>query len=385
MIVMAIPNTSLSILMPDISDELDLSIAQVGVIWGIGSFPAMFSGLFAGALGDKLGLKWMAIIACLLIGVVRILQGFASGFIALTLTIILTGLISPFLLINMINVLALWFPEDERSTATGLFSAGMAVGFLIGSMLSGTVLAPWLGGWRNVFIFYGILSNLLIIPWVLSRPHSPLEAEIKSEETSDSKSIFTGLLHVIKIPEIWYIGLAGLFISGSIYALLGYLPLHLEGLGWEETIADGAVSLIYLIGLIAVLPLSSWAERAGKQNLIMIILTCIAITSFIFFSFARGFFIWIAIILLGLVRNAYMSITTAVMLKSKRLNFNYLGSASSFRMILLYIGYLFAPMIGNKLAETSPNTPFLFWAIFACIGIVFLFLIPSIKPNSDAN
>ncbi len=54
MIVMAIPNTSLSILMPDIREELNLTVAQVGFIWGIGSFPSMISTLFAGALGDRL-------------------------------------------------------------------------------------------------------------------------------------------------------------------------------------------------------------------------------------------------------------------------------------------------------------------------------------------
>jgi cyanate permease len=252
-------------------------------------------------------------------------------------------------------------------------------------MLSGTVLAPWLGGWRNVFIFFGVLSGLLIIPWMFSRSHSPLEAEIKSEETSDSKSIFTGLLHVIKIPEMWYIGLAGLFISGSLYAILGYLPLHLEGLGWEETIADGAISLIYFVGLIAVLPITSWAEKSRKQKLFMVILTCIAITSFIIFSFARGSLIWIAIGLLGLVRDAYMSISTMVMLKSKKLSFNHLGSASGFRMILSCIGFLFAPMIGNKIAESSTSGPFLFWAIFACLGIIFLFLIPKVQSNSEPN
>ena len=385
MIVMGIPNTSLSILMPDISEELNLTVAQVGIIWGIGSFPAMVSGLFAGALGDKLGLKRMAIIACFLVGVARILQGLAPSFIALTLSIVLTGLVGPFLLNNMIKVIALWFNEDERSMATGMFSVGMAIGFLVGSSLSGTVLSPWLGGWRNVFNFFGVLTFLLIIPWVFSQPQSPKEAEIRAEQTSDSKSIFTGLLHVIKIPEMWYIGLAGLFISGSIYALLGYLPLHLAELGWQETIADSANALIYFVGMIAVLPLSSWAEKVGKQKLFMIILACITITSFGIFSFARGNLIWVAIGILGLVRDAYMSISTMVMLKSKRLDFNHLGSASSFRMILACFGFLLSPMIGNKLAESSTSAPFIFWAAFACIGVVFLILIPSMQSNKETD
>ncbi len=385
MIVMAIPNTSLSILMPDISEELGLTVAQVGFVWGIGSFPAMISGLFAGALGDRLGLKRIAIIACFMIGLARVLQGLAPSYTGLILSIVLAGLAGPFLMNNMIKVIALWFTEDERSMSTGLFSVGMAIGFLVGSMLSGTVLAPWLGSWRYVFVLLGALSFLLILPWSFSQPQPPRETGSSSDETSDTQSIFTGLLHVIKIPEMWFIGLSGLFISGSIYALLGYLPLHLEALEWESTIADSAVALIYLVGMIAVLPISFWAEKAGKQKLFMIILACITITGFAVLSFARGSLVWIGIILIGLVRDAYMSISTGVMLRSKGLNFDHLGSASSFRMILTLFGFLFAPMIGNRLAGFSPNAPFLFWVCFACVGVVFLFFIPSQRSESETN
>jgi len=385
MIVMAIPNTSLSILMPDIREELNLTVAQVGVIWGIGSFPAMISGLFAGALGDRLGLKRIAIIACFMIGLARVLQGLAPSYTGLILSIVLAGLAGPFLMNNMIKVIALWFTEDERSMSTGMFSVGMAIGFLVGSMLSGTVLAPWLGSWRYVFVFFGALSFLLILPWSFSQPQPPRETNSTPDETSDSKSIFTGLLHVIKIPEMWLLGFSGIFISGSIYALLGYLPLHFKALEWEATIADSAVALIYLIGMIAVLPISFWAEKAGKQKLFMIILACITITGFAVFAFARGSLVWFGIILIGLVRDAYMSISTAVMLKSKGLNFDHLGSASSFRMILTLFGFLLAPMIGNKLAGSSTSAPFVFWGVFACVGVVFLFFIPSNRSESETS
>ncbi len=383
MIVMAIPHVSMSVLMPDISEDLNLTIAQVGIIWGIGSIPAMFSGLFAGALGDKLGLKRIAIIACFLMGITLVLQGLASNFITMMLTIVLAGLFRPLLLNNMIKVIGIWFPKHEMGLANGIFSVSMGIGFLTGSMVSGNILMPFLGSWRYVFMVFGACAWLLILPWLFSREHSSQNQAEEPQETPKSQSIFAGLLHVVKIRDLWFMGLASLCFSGSIYALLGYLALYLEKLGWQSAVADSAISTFYIVSLASVIPFSFLSEKTGKGKRLLIIFICVALLGFGILYFADSTLIWAGIILIGMVRDAYMSISTTMMLKVKGLNFEYLGSASSFRMILTCFGFFLAPSIGNKLAEISPNTPFIFWLILASIGIIFLSLISSPEPETS--
>jgi MFS family permease len=385
MILMAIPNTSLSILMPDISDELNLTIVQVGVIWGIGALPSLASGLFAGPLGDKYGFKPIAILVCFLTGLSRIFQGLAPDFFSLTLSVILIGLIGPFLLNNVIKLVALWFSAKELGIANSILAMGMAVGFLVGSSLSGTVFLPWLGSWRNVFIFFGVLSFLLIIPWFFSKSKPISEVDSDMEETTESQPFFAGLRHVVKIPNIWFLSLSILFIGGSSYALLGYLPLYLEGLGWQSNTADFAVTSVYLASMISVLPLSHWSNKTGKLKTFLIVLTLISSISFGVLSFAKGNLIWFGLILIGLTRDAFMSISTTLMLKFKGLDHKYLGSASSFRFFMTCIGLLFAPMIGNKLAESTAYAPIIFWTAFSFAGILFLSFLSSGKTEPDSN
>lgn len=385
MIAIAIPSMSLSVLMPDISEELDLTLTQVGFIWGIGSFPAIVAGVFAGALGDKFGLKRIAMLACFMFGLVYVLEALSPNFIVLSISVILGGLISPFLINNMNKLIGFWFHEKERGIATGLFSMIMALGFLIGSLFSASVFAPLLGGWRYVFIMIGGCTWLLIVPWAFMRKQPTQDKKEISETVSDSNSIFAGLLYSIKFRDLWILGLAGLFIGGSMYALLGYLPMHLEALEWSSTVADSAVASFYFAGMLTALPISFLAEKTGKRKLFMIILTCITIIGFGILLFAREGLIWLGIILVGMCRDAYMAISTTMVLSVKGLSYEHLGSASSFVTILFCFGYLSAPMIGNKLAETSMTAPFIFWIAFMCIGVIFLFLIPSKRSKSEEN
>ena len=68
---------------------------------------------------------------------------------------------------NGIKIAGQWFPAHQLGLANGLISMGMALGFLLGSLLSATTFSPLLGGWRNVLIVYGIAGAMFSIAWFL--------------------------------------------------------------------------------------------------------------------------------------------------------------------------------------------------------------------------
>ncbi len=58
MFVIAMPAMGMAVLAREISQDLEMNIVQeVGVVWGIGSMPAIFTSLLGGGIGDKLGPK----------------------------------------------------------------------------------------------------------------------------------------------------------------------------------------------------------------------------------------------------------------------------------------------------------------------------------------
>jgi MFS family permease len=68
MFVVAIPAMGISVLAKEISEDLSLDLVQVGIVWGVGSLPAILTSLLGGAVGDKVGPKRVLIVSSLLGG-----------------------------------------------------------------------------------------------------------------------------------------------------------------------------------------------------------------------------------------------------------------------------------------------------------------------------
>jgi len=58
-IVTAIPFSCLPVLFEEISEDLGLTLLQVGSVWGTVSLAGIFVSLPAGLLGDRLGIRFI--------------------------------------------------------------------------------------------------------------------------------------------------------------------------------------------------------------------------------------------------------------------------------------------------------------------------------------
>jgi hypothetical protein len=61
------------------------------------------------------------------------------------------------------------------------------------------------------------------------------------------------LLQVVRIKEVWIIGLITIAQWGSNTGLIGYLPLYLRGIGWTPTYADSAMILLSGVGCVGLI------------------------------------------------------------------------------------------------------------------------------------
>jgi MFS family permease len=76
----AAPGMCLPVLFKEISKDLNLSLVQVGLIWGISALPGIVTSLAGGAVGDRFGPKRILTAGCLLVGLVGGLRGLANNF-----------------------------------------------------------------------------------------------------------------------------------------------------------------------------------------------------------------------------------------------------------------------------------------------------------------
>jgi len=371
MLTMAIPSMALSVLSKEISVDLHLSLAQVGVVWGIGALPGILTGTLAGAIGDRVGPKRILVAASLLMGLLGAARGLAPGFASLTAITFVGGALSPFININGVKTCGLWFPPRQLGLATGIFSMGMALGFLTGSLVSATLLSPLLGGWRNVLILYGALGASMSIPWFFTRaapqahPSSGGAAHI---------SIRQAVGHVAHLRNIWLLGLTLFGVGGCVNGLLGYLPLYLRNIGWKPLLADGALSSFHIISMIFVLPIALWSDRLRSRKRLLFLAAASITIGTGMLSIIDGVMVWAFVLMAGFVRDGFMAIYTTMVIETEGVGPVYAGTASGVGMAISGISTVAAPPLGNSLAAISPGAPFAFWAGLAAFGMFCLSL-----------
>jgi len=369
----AIPVMCLPVLFKEISGELDLSLVQIGLIWGIGALPGIFTGLAGGAIGDRFGPKRILSVACLLVGLAGALRGLAYDFVTLAATVFLFGLLSSVIPMNVFKTCGIWFPRPQLGLANGVLAMGMALGFLVGSMISATLLSPWLGGWRNVLFLYGAIATALSLPWYLTRS-APGEVGLSAGETSP-RSLRQAVSHVARIKKVWLLGLIILGISGCIQGTLGYLPMYLRGLGWPAASADGASAAFHTMSLIFVIPIALWSDRLGSRKKVLMATTLFIMTGVGLLSVVDGVLVWIAVGLAGLVRDGFMAVFMTMIVETEGVGATYAGTATGLVVAFSGLGNLVAPPLGNSLAGVAPSLSFIFWAALTVMSFFGLYVI----------
>jgi MFS family permease len=372
-IVIAMPSMAMPVLFEEISKDLGLSLVQIGAIWGMGSLTGIFTGLISGTISDRYGTRRTIMISCILLGIVGALRGFASDFAALSAIVLVYGFLTPAIPTNIHKVCGVWFPKRQMGLANGIAAMGMAFGFMIGSMISATVLSPLLGGWRNVLILYGVLAVFMGGLWHFTRS-TPKDSFQPSSE-SRGFSIREGLSQTIRIRRIWLLGLVLMGFGGCIQGTLGYLPLYLRGIGWPETSADGALASFHASSMLFVIPLALLSDRLGKRKPILLVIAFSTTLAIGFLSIIHGPLVWGLVILTGVTRDGFMAIFMTAVIETRKLETYTLGTALGLVRILSSIGGLISPPLGNSLANISLSTPFLFWGGLAAIALVSLIFI----------
>jgi len=147
-----------------IRDQLGLTLQQSG--WFMGAFfwsYAMLqvpSGWFAERVGTRIALSifalgWSAAMFCI---------GVAPGFWLLIVAQLTMGVAQAGLIPATCNSVGHWMPLTQRSFGCGMLGAGMQVGAIVASGLTGVLMAPL--GWRWVFIAFSLPGVLWTVGFV---------------------------------------------------------------------------------------------------------------------------------------------------------------------------------------------------------------------------
>jgi len=116
------------------------------------------------------------------------------------------------------NILARYFPEEQRGFANSVVVIGFATGPAFSMFLGGMAMARF--GWRPFFVVVGVLSLLWLVPWLLWMPRDG-----SKKMGTAIASIHT--LEILRQRSAWGT-FAGLFCTNYLsYFLLTWMPFFL--------------------------------------------------------------------------------------------------------------------------------------------------------------
>ena len=359
-VTMGFPIAGLSALFSEIAASLKLDLIQIGVIWGVGMVMGIFTSFVGGSLIDYFGTRRALVFMCLAAGVCGALRGLAVDFWSLFLFSFLYGTLQPVLPLNFIKLNREWFASRQLGFAAGVMSLGFALGAMLGSRFSATLLSPLLGGWRAVLVAFGLSSIALAMLWAVLHP--PVER--KRSRGLDIRLLVSRARRVAGFRELRAIALAVFGAVGLTQGIVGYVPTYLREIGWAAVDADSAIPLFFLASMIGVVPISHLSDRLGDRRLVMLFSTIMMTLGTLVMVVADGDYwaVMLAMALAGLCFDSFMAMMGASITEVRGLDMALVGSALGFGGMLQNLGGSMLPPLGNTLSVVGLNAPFLLWA-----------------------
>jgi cyanate permease len=366
----AMQQICMSVLFKEIAGDLDMSLVQMGLVWGTPAIAGVLVVFFAGMLSDRYGAPRVMGIACILAGIFGAVRGTTDGFLSLALVTFLFALPMWVIPSSVFKVTATWFSGRKLVVANGVVSAGMGLGFTVGALISATRLSPLLGSWRGVLFLYGGISILIGLFWLLTvKEHHQLHLGAAPTKVPLRQSI----ARVFPIKTLWLLGLTMLGFSGCVLGMIGYLPTYLRDIGWTAASADGALTVFNGLSTMGVIPLALLSAKIGLRKAALFPVLIVTIVGVALLPLVGGAMVWVIMIMVGVSRDGFMAVALTISTETEGVGVVYAGTAMGLTQTLMNVGGLSSPALGNSLADpANPAAPYPFfvWAAFGLLALI---------------
>jgi ACS family hexuronate transporter-like MFS transporter len=159
-----------SILAPTLQHSIGWTEAQYGYIVGAFQFAYAIGLVVAGRMVDRLGCRIGFVVIMGLWSLASMAHALAASALGFGIARFFLGLGEAGSFPAAVKTTAEWFPQRERSLATGIFNSGTNIGAILAP-----ALIPWITlkfGWRAAFLATGIFGAIWI-GWWLTQYDSP--------------------------------------------------------------------------------------------------------------------------------------------------------------------------------------------------------------------
>ncbi|EHI42758.1 D-galactonate transporter [Rhodococcus opacus PD630] len=393
---------NLSIAMPAIADEMDLSKAQQGLLLSAFGWTYAALQIPGGWLVDRIPPRLLYPACLILWSIATAFMGVIGGFVALIALRLLVGVFeAPAYPINN-RVATAWYPERERATVIGFYTSGQFIGLAL--------LTPFLSwlqsvlSWHWVFIVTGTIGAVWGAVWYAfyrePRDSRANDAEIDlirdggglvdlvDEQQPERPAVTRNdVATVLGRRKLWGIYLGQFCLTSTLWFFLTWFPTYLVEYRDMDYIKSGFLaSLPFVAALVGVLfsgVFSDFLLRKGvslgvarKGPIIVGLLLTVAMIGANFTDSTAMVIVFLSIAFFG---NGLASITWSLVsaLAPERLlgltggMFNFIGNLSSIATPIV---------IGLLVTDDSFAPGFVYMTVVTAVGVAsYVFLVGRVE------
>ncbi len=267
------------------SAELGMTASIAGLAAGIFFIGYLFlqvpGGEFAAKRSGKKFISWTIVFWA----IISVLTGMVTDVTHLLILRFLLGVAEGGMLPVVLTMVSMWFPNEERGRANAIVILFVPIAAIITGPLSGYIIS--LSDWRWLFIIEGLVSLLVLIPWlalVSDRPQTAkwLDAkerdfilkrlEEEREELKKGPKQLASLSEVLKNGTMLKLIILNFCYQCGIYGFGLWLPSLLKNLTGSGMSQIGWLSAVPYVGCaIGMLFVANISDKTGRRKPFVVI------------------------------------------------------------------------------------------------------------------
>lgn len=236
-----IARNSLGALAPQLKLDLQITTEQYSYI--VGAFQLAYTIMqpIGGMLIDRIGLTAGLALFAVAWSVANMAHGFARGWLSLAALRGLLGMAEAAVIPAGMKTIGEWFPDRERSVATGWFNAGTALGAVIAPVMAALLAKRY--GWQAAFVVTGGIGLLFAVAW-FRWYRSPQDAPyVSAEELAEIQEgqrpvpvSATTIRSIVGSSRFWAIAVPRFLAEPAWQTFSFWVPLYFaKERGWDLT------------------------------------------------------------------------------------------------------------------------------------------------------
>ena len=368
--------SSIAPIVPFITEDLDISYKQMGLILGAWQFIYIFFALPAGFIIDKYGLKISIFSAALIIALSLVFRGFSNNFYQMWMAVALFGIGGSLISIGAPKASSLWKNQKYRAISIGILITGPMFGSIVSLLVMNSLFMPLFNNdWKYIYLLYSLIPLISGFIWLIIFNKNKINYKIDKPHFNIYKSIAVFKLIITKKRFILLL-ILGTCSMLLVHGITGWLPKILSTKEISIKLSSYLAAIPLIIGIFSALIIPRFSNNKIRIKILTFLFINAAIALSMIQSSNYNIYIF-GIILLGISTGSFIALLLNHLTETKDISYENIGIASGLFFSVIEIGGVLGPFIIGLIYDYSNNfnTALSFYIIIIILMLFPLYLL----------